>query len=367
VLFRSNEWKELVTEISQAINSKQLFPTVRSQYMRTAFQIPFDPSVRVSLDTNLCMIGERTKEQLRGQRWFRNPSQPVPDNEITRFPHAVLEVKLQLEDESKTPAWVEELINSGMLLEVHKFSKFIHGCAVLFRDDVRYAPFWIDDKTLAASIIKSGAEDLIDVSTPEYPHLLPHSSTVGSSTGTGTVSKGKAPNQQWLKQGGGGGGASREPITASLSQSQELELVGSTGDDNECVTQYCEWAGSAEIGHLTAQKVEPKLILANERTFIKWLEMAVTMSTISIGVLAFTGSDGKAHMFAMMILPISLLFIGYALYTYLWRADLIANRDSRRWDDPFGPVMLTSLLILALTTQFFLKVVEILYPASSPI
>ena len=38
--------------------------------------------------------------------------------------------------EDQTPPWVTELLNSGMLLEVHKFSKFIHGCAVLLPDEV---------------------------------------------------------------------------------------------------------------------------------------------------------------------------------------------------------------------------------------
>ena len=90
--------------------------------MRTAFQVPFDASVRISLDTNLCMINERTKETIAGDRWYRgsnkhlyaihtyinisltyihihihlrayiDPSMRVPANEITRFPHGVLEV-----------------------------------------------------------------------------------------------------------------------------------------------------------------------------------------------------------------------------------------------------------------------------------
>jgi SPX domain protein involved in polyphosphate accumulation len=55
------EWYNLSSEVAQAINSKQLVPTMRTQYMRVAFQIPFDATVRVSLDTNLCMINERTK------------------------------------------------------------------------------------------------------------------------------------------------------------------------------------------------------------------------------------------------------------------------------------------------------------------
>jgi hypothetical protein len=59
----------------------------------------------------------------------------VPLNEITRFPHAVLEVKLQVKQGNESPQWVTDLINSGMLMEVHKFSKFIHGCAVLLPDE----------------------------------------------------------------------------------------------------------------------------------------------------------------------------------------------------------------------------------------
>ena len=49
---------KLFSQIARVIESKQLGPTVRTQYMRTAFQIPFDSSVRISLDTNLAMVRE---------------------------------------------------------------------------------------------------------------------------------------------------------------------------------------------------------------------------------------------------------------------------------------------------------------------
>jgi SPX domain protein involved in polyphosphate accumulation len=52
-------------------------------------------------------------ETIDGSRWFRDPKKAVPSNEITRFPHAVLEVKLQLLGEGATPPWVTDLINSG--------------------------------------------------------------------------------------------------------------------------------------------------------------------------------------------------------------------------------------------------------------
>ena len=47
---------KLFSQIARVIESKQLGPTVRTQYMRTAFQIPFDSTVRISLDTNLAMV-----------------------------------------------------------------------------------------------------------------------------------------------------------------------------------------------------------------------------------------------------------------------------------------------------------------------
>jgi len=86
------DWETLVREMVQVVQAKQLVPTMRTQYMRTAFQIPFDATVRISLDTNLCLISERGYDTEGGAKWYRDPTVPLLDNEITRFPHAILEV-----------------------------------------------------------------------------------------------------------------------------------------------------------------------------------------------------------------------------------------------------------------------------------
>ena len=52
------KFSEIFQEVQKVVDSKQLNPMIRTQYMRTAFQIPFDATVRVSLDTNLAMIKE---------------------------------------------------------------------------------------------------------------------------------------------------------------------------------------------------------------------------------------------------------------------------------------------------------------------
>jgi hypothetical protein len=58
----------------------------------------------------------------------------------------------------------------------------------------------------------------------------------------------------------------------------------------------------------------------------------------------------------MLLLPVALIFIVYPLSIYVWRNDQIRGREASRWDDPWGPVVITVLLIFALCIQFGLKV-----------
>jgi SPX domain protein involved in polyphosphate accumulation len=177
-----DEWEKLVREITQVCVSKQLVPTMRTQCMRTAFQIPFDATVRVSLDTNLCQISERGYDLQDMKVWHRDPEWVLEKNEIHRFPHAVLEIKLELKPGNVTPPkWVTDLRNSGLLYECHKYSKYVHGCAVLLPEDVRAVPYWIDDVSLRQAIIDSGGERILadyqqgvgPGATAHYTHLLP--------------------------------------------------------------------------------------------------------------------------------------------------------------------------------------------------
>lgn len=46
----------------------------------------------------------------------------------------------------------QELLDSGFLTEVHKFSKFIHGSATLFPGDVRAVPYWVDDESVSEAV-----------------------------------------------------------------------------------------------------------------------------------------------------------------------------------------------------------------------
>lgn len=148
----------LFEEIQRSIESKQLKPFVRTQYMRSAFQMGHDRTVSFTLDTNLVMLKENPEGHptcsLAG-RWYRDPNLPIHRTEVTRFPHAVLEVKLALPEGESAPDWVQDLMTSGLITEIHKMSKFIHGTAVLFPELVQAVPYWIDDESIRDSIAAS--------------------------------------------------------------------------------------------------------------------------------------------------------------------------------------------------------------------
>lgn len=57
-----------------------------------------------------------------------------------------------------------------------------------------------------------------------------------------------------------------------------------------------------------------------------------------------------------MMMPIALMFVMYGVWTYLWRIAKIQTRDTDRWDEPYGPIILTASLIAGLFIQFFLTV-----------
>ncbi|KAJ1984672.1 hypothetical protein H4R34_000506 [Dimargaris verticillata] len=141
----------LSSEIQSTIAQKQLHPVIRSFYNRTAFQLPGDARVRISLDTELCMVREDNYDgvQRSGSNWRRTdidtqyPFPDIDDADICRFPYAVLEVKLQTHVGAEPPEWVTRLVNSGLVESVPKFSKYIHGVSTLLESRIQLFPFWL--------------------------------------------------------------------------------------------------------------------------------------------------------------------------------------------------------------------------------
>lgn len=143
--------EQLAREIQYRVITRRLVPVTRSFYHRTAFQLPGDARVRISLDTELTMTREDNLDgrQRTGKNWRRMdigidwPFSQLPADDVELFPYAVLEVKLQTQAGQEPPQWVRELTASHLVEAVPKFSKFIHGTATMFPKRIDLLPFWM--------------------------------------------------------------------------------------------------------------------------------------------------------------------------------------------------------------------------------
>ncbi|KAF8656227.1 hypothetical protein AX16_002663 [Volvariella volvacea WC 439] len=142
---------QLANEVQYAILTRKLRPVMRSFYNRTAFQLPGDARVRISLDTELSLVREDDWDgrQRAGENWRRTdigidyPFDQIPTEDKELFKYGILEVKLQTHVGQEPPKWVTDLVSSHLVEAVPKFSKFIHGCATLLPNRVDLVPFWL--------------------------------------------------------------------------------------------------------------------------------------------------------------------------------------------------------------------------------
>ena len=108
--------------------------------------------------------------------------------------------------------------------------------------------------------------------------------------------------------------------------------------------------------------VEPKVFFANERTFLAWMHMSITLSSISVAILAFADANEWSQVYGLMLMPVAIAFCCYSLWMYMKRATMIRARHP-------GPCKLSPLPLLAfwlmplLFTSFFSFVFE--YPTIS--
>ncbi|ROT36857.1 vacuolar transporter chaperone 4 [Sodiomyces alkalinus F11] len=176
-----DEDERLAAEVQYSVLKHGYRPVCRSFYNRTAFQLPADARVRISLDTELTMIREDNLDGVRrsGDNWRRMdigvdyPFSQLPPKDVARFPYAILEVKLQTQLGQEPPEWVRQLISSHLVEAVPKFSKFIHGVACLFPGRIHLLPFWMPQ--MDVDIRKPVSHDF------GIQHRLEHSTTTTTS------------------------------------------------------------------------------------------------------------------------------------------------------------------------------------------
>lgn len=105
-------------------------------------------------------------------------------------------------------------------------------------------------------------------------------------------------------------------------------------------------------------KVEPKVFFANERTFLAWLHMALTLASISVGIVSFSSDNSTSRLYGLIMMPVSIAFCGYALMSYIRRSNMIRRKEPGPYEDKLGPVVLSLLLAVSIVVNFSIKLYE---------
>lgn len=413
-LQRKGELQENLAEIEKNLTSLIKFvkdnniqPTIRTVYKRTAFQIPGDDKVRIVIDSDLLFIREDAFDVERPIRnpnkWHRsdidskisNPFNLLRKGEYSKFPYAELEIKIKSK-KTKKLVWIDDLVNSGLVKEIPNFSKFIHGISTLFLEDDKLdnIPLWFNE---LESDIK------ID---PQQAYIDSHRKLIKQQNDEENMSKFKSMLSNHTGQ------VSFQPRSKSFSGSifnqsdeiedsptkkinspppdiessddfnidddEELELLQRSKKNNtlskimklpntlsklidvDLEDEEIDLPNGIEkpnslIKNAGPLKIEPKVWLANERTFNRWLHVTTLLSSLTFIIYS---STNKANSYTLAT-NLAYIYFALTIFSGLWgyfifnkRRDIIMERSSRHLDNVLGPLIVAVGLMVGLIVNF---------------
>ncbi|KAF3051304.1 vacuolar transporter chaperone [Didymella keratinophila] len=435
--------EQLAREIQYRVIDRSLVPVTRSFYHRTAFQLPGDARVRISLDTELTMTREDNLDGKKraGDNWRRTdigvdwPFKQLPAEDKELFPYAVLEVKLQTAAGAEAPQWIRDLTSSHLVEAVPKFSKYIHGTATLNPSRINLLPYWYpqmavdirkpvthkfgierpgasndistsntldddsdDDDAVMGLPSANGSQDDDQLRRLREARDVMEQNEIARTREYGTLTNGNDPNALDIE----------ERVAAQRNADNDYPIYDSDSDDEDdnleeakrvgglhYAKKWAEhtaktvgngiingvvllfhpkptdvgeggfqlgvptWKQQGEVKRFKAPKgkrihvpvrVEPKVQLATERTFLSWLEFSILIGSIAATLLNF--GDGLAFAAAWAFTIIACLALLYSVGLYLWRVRKIRERRAVVYHDKWGPTLLCLGLLAAVAISF---------------
>ena len=72
---------------------------------------------------------------------------------------------------------------------------------------------------------------------------------------------------------------------------------------------------SANFNNEGAKKVNPKVFFANERTFLKWMNVSTWVAAISIGLSSFSSTNGNLEaLSSLLFLAMAIIIVCYSMF-----------------------------------------------------
>ncbi|KAG5292667.1 SPX domain-containing protein [Histoplasma ohiense] len=395
-----------VEEIQSFIREKRLEPVLRATFTRTAFQIPGDDKLRISLDTDLALIREDSLDLERPCRdpdnWHRTdiddremefPFSEIRSGEISRFPYALLEIKVRGGNLRRANReWLLDLMSSHLVKDAPRFSKFVHGVAELFEDYVNSFPFWLSE---LETDIRRDPETAFQEEQERIAKQAEDELAVGSFLGTGaryspsTRPMIGSPVHRVFSVESPPAESSRliDSIRPLSSGSEPIPIQKPRKSSTPPSLPPSRPSGLLSFIPLTMSRyatahrqpsspplppgvraprtwlkdsgpvrVEAKVWLANQRTFIKWQHICVLLATLSLGLYNASSVENTiARSLAIVYTCFAIFAGGWGWWMYVTRARWIRERSGRDFDNVAGPMVVCLGLAVALVLNFWFK------------
>lgn len=417
------EFTENISSLTKFIKDNNLQPCMRTVYKRTAFQIPGDDRVRVVIDSDLMFIREDAFDELRPIRdpakWHRtdidsnikNPLSFLRKGEYSKFPFSVMEVKVKVNNKNKRFLWLDELVNSHLVKEVPNFSKFIQGVASLFLEDDKLSniPMWYND--IEAGIVKDPQQAFLELqklqikkqkdednmtkfrsmlansskdifssksksfseSFPPEPEVVVDSELLGNSLEQNKliINLNKAANaknnlddldvssDEFENEARPKSTFNKMSSVFKIAKLVDADSEGEEIDLPEGVTKpefYIKNSGPL--------KIEPKVWLANERTFNSWLHIMTLLSTLTFVIYSSANNANfpvLSNVLAYIYFFLTIFAGVWAYYVFNRRSEIIKERSGKHLDNIWGPLVIAIGLTAALVINFVLGFLKLAY------
>lgn len=340
---------------------------------------------------------------------FNNPFSLLRKGEYLKFPYSVMEIKIKKSNNKQRSHWINELVSSHLVKEIPNFSKFIQGIASLFLEDDKLdnIPLWFHD--LEGDIKVDPEQAYIDSKSVkkhnDEDNLLKFKTMISNSASAATFSprsksfsgsllpQGTPPISELKlsevegetipEEGRSPPTGAANPTSSRLDESSDEEedddeelppltpqhiinkITGGRDavaklidvDSEEEEIQLPEGVSKPEsyIKNAGPLKIEPKVWMANERTFNRWLHVTTLLSSLTFVVYSsakksnsFQIAEGLAYFYFALT-----LFSGvWGYYIFNKRREIIIERSEKHLDNIVGPLIISVGLILALIINF---------------
>jgi len=116
----------------------------------------------------------------------------------------------------------------------------------------------------------------------------------------------------------------------------------------------------------TTTKVEPKVFLACERTFLSWLRAAVLIGSFSIALFNASSHSFEGRLVGFIYVIVSISIATYAWFMFQLRIKRIVARWPGHFDEIYGPIALCVALFTGVLINFILRVTNRSEPLTTP-